>query len=86
MRAYNTALSSYVDWIVNDQPDTTGLYSGYSVSDLANITINRTVQSKIDNKLTTYDPMDQKDGYFIHLNSYKYLNKRCMLKIKYIFT
>ena len=71
MRAYNTNLSQYVDWIVDDQPDSTGLYSGYNTSQLINIAVNRVVQSKIDNFLK---PLNSSDGYYFHLNSYDWLN------------
>ncbi len=71
MRAYNTSLSQFVDWIVDDQPDSTGIYSGYVVSDLENISVNRIVKSKIDNFLK---PLVSADGYYFHLNSYDWLN------------
>lgn len=74
MRAYNTNLSTYVDWIVNDSPDTTGTYSGYTPGDLTNIIVNRIVSSKIGNKQNLFDPMNSKDGYFYHLNSYDWLH------------
>jgi len=72
MRAYKTTpTTGYVDWIVNDQPDSTGVYSGYDPSELINVTVNRIVQSKIDNFLK---PLNSDDGYFFHLNSYDWLH------------
>jgi hypothetical protein len=44
MRAYKiTPTEGYVDWVVNDQPDTTGSYSGYAPGELTNIIVNRIV-------------------------------------------
>ena len=71
MRAYNTNLGQYIDWVVNDRPDSLGTYSGYNPLDLSNITVNKVVQSKIDNYLK---PLISSDGYFFHLNSYDWLH------------
>jgi len=76
MRAYNTAAPGavgYVDWIVNDQPDSNAIYcpDGYSSINLENIIVNRIVQSKIDNFLK---PLNSSDGYFFHLNSYDWIH------------
>jgi len=72
MRAYKTTpTTGYVDWIVNDQPDSTGTYSGYNPAELTNITVNKIVQSKIDNFLK---PLNSLDGYFFHLNSYDWIH------------
>jgi len=49
MRGWNG--SAYVDWVVNDQPDSTGLFAPGPVT---NITINRVVTSKVDNFLNPY--------------------------------
>jgi hypothetical protein len=74
MRAYNTTLSQYVDWIVNDQPDSTGIYSPYPTGQLTNITINKVVGSKIDNFLQPDEGFTVSDGYFFHLNSFDWLH------------
>jgi len=74
MRAYNTTLSQYVDWIVNDQPDSTGAYSPYLPSQLINITVNKVVGSKIDNFLQPDEGFTISDGYFFHLNSFDWLH------------
>ena len=72
MRAFKiTPTTGYVDWIVNDNPDATGIYSGYSPSELINITVNRSVQSKVENFLK---PQNSKDGYFFHINSYDWIH------------
>src|SRR5574337_1606658 len=70
MRAYNTTLSKYVDWVVNDTPDSTGTYSGYPINQLINITLNRIVTSKVDNFLKQNQSLGGTDGYFFHVNSY----------------
>lgn len=79
MRGFNTATSQYVDWVVNDQPDTLGTYSGVDPLDLSNITINRLVTSKVDNFLKPSSPdylkINTAGGPFLfHLNSYDWLN------------
>ena len=74
MRAYNTTLSKYVDWVVNDAPDSTGLYSGYQAGQLTNITVNRIVQSKVNNALKITHGLGGADGYFYHINSYDWKN------------
>lgn len=72
MRAYKTtAPTGHVDWVVNDVPDSTGIFSGYSVSDLTNIVVNKVTQSKIENFLK---PLNATDGYFFHINSYDWLH------------
>lgn len=74
MRAYNTTLSQYVDWIVNDQPDSTGIYSPYPTNQLTNIVVNKVVGSKIDNFLQPDEGFTSSDGYFFHLNSFDWLH------------
>lgn len=74
MRAYNTVLLTYVDWIVNDVPDSTGTFSGYSPVNLTNITVNRIVQSKILNFLKPNESLGGSDGNFFHVNSYDWRN------------
>lgn len=73
MRAYNTTLSTYVDWIVNDAPDTTGTYSGYPTNQLVNIIVNRTVTSKVSNFLKSNQSLGGFDGNYFHVNSYDWL-------------
>jgi hypothetical protein len=76
MRAWNTNLSQFVDWIVNDKPDSTGIYSGYPTNQLINITVNRAVSSKVENYLQ-YDQGNTSlanDGYFLHLNAHDFLH------------
>lgn len=41
MRAYHNVLLRYVTWSVADAPDTTGVYSGYSPTDLRDIVVIR---------------------------------------------
>lgn len=85
MRGYNPANGQYVDWVVNDQPDSAGTFA--PVSPLTNIVVNRTVQSKIQNFLKSVVPpsyienaygnngvINPTDGYLFHLNSYDWLN------------
>lgn len=83
MRAYNTVTKLYVDWVVNDTPDNTGVYAPGGNAHLTNITVNRTVQSKINNFLkpviepsyiTNVSYNNPQDGYLFHLNSYDWLN------------
>ena len=74
MRAYNTDLARYVDWVVNDAPDSTGQFSGYLPGNLINITVNRTVQSKVDNFLKPNQSLGGTDGNFFHVNSYDWRN------------
>lgn len=73
MRAYNTTLSQFVDWIVNDAPDTTGNFSGYPSNQLSNIVVNRIIPSKVDNFLKTNHSLGGADGYYLHVNSYDWL-------------
>lgn len=74
MRAFNTNLSRYVDWVVNDTPDSTGQFSGFPIGQLINITVNRTVTSKIDNFLKPNQSLGGTDGNFFHVNSYDWKN------------
>ena len=79
MRAYDTVATQYVDWVVNDEPDTAGTYSGVNPANLDNIVINRTVTSKVNNFLKPYNPdfinINTTAGpYLFHLNSYDWLN------------
>jgi hypothetical protein len=74
MRAFNTSTQQYVDWIVNDTPDSTGVYSGFPVNQLVNITINRVVQSKISNFLKPTQSLMGNDGYYLHVNAYDWKN------------
>lgn len=75
MRAYKTTpTAGYVDWVVNDQPDSTGVYSGFNPDDLINITVNKVVQSKTDNWLQNDQGYIVADGKFFHLNSFDQLH------------
>jgi hypothetical protein len=82
MRAYNTATRLYVDWVVNDTPDSTGVYAPGGNANLTNIVANNSVQSKIYNFLKpVIEPSyidgyynNPQDGYLFHLNSYDWLN------------
>ncbi len=74
MRAYNTTLSKYVDWVVNDSPDSTGTFSGYPTNQLINITVNRIVQSRVSNFLKKNQSLGGTDGYYFHVNSYDWRN------------
>lgn len=86
MRGYNSTAPGavgYVNWVVNDTPDQTGTYvpAPYLTSQIQNISINRIVQSKINNFLkpvvtpTFIDGYynNPQDGYLFHLNSYDWL-------------
>jgi len=73
MRAFNTSLSQYVDWIVNDAPDTSGTFSGYPTNQLTNIIVNRVVNSKVANFLKSNQSLGGFDGYYFHVNSYDWL-------------
>jgi hypothetical protein len=71
MKAYKTTPhTGYVSWVVNDNPDTIGEFSGYESSELSNITINKIVQSKTENYLKP----QSSDGYYYHVNSYDWLH------------
>lgn len=71
MKAYKTSPEpGYVSWVVNDTPDTTGAFSGYNSNELSNITVNKIVQSKIENYLKP----QSSDGYYYHVNSYDWLH------------
>ncbi len=74
MRAFNNSLGHYVDWVVNDTPDSTGQFSGYPTNQLINITINRVVQSKVSNFLKPNQSLGGTDGNFFHVNSYDWKN------------
>jgi len=74
MRAFNTSLSAYVDWVVNDTPDSTGAFSGYPTNQLIDITVNRVVQSKVANFLKQNQSLGGTDGYYFHVNSYDWRN------------
>ncbi len=74
MRAFNTTLSQYVDWVVNDAPDSTGQFSGYPINQLIDITVNRVVQSKVHNFLKQNQSLGGTDGYYFHVNSYDWKN------------
>jgi len=74
MRAFNTTLVRYVDWVVNDTPDSTGVFSGFPTNQLINITVNRIVQSKVSNFLKPNQSLGGTDGEFFHVNSYDWRN------------
>lgn len=75
MRAFKTSSpAGYVDWVVNDTPDTTGAFSGFPSNELVNITVNRVVQSKVANFLKQNQSLGGTDGYFFHVNSYDWRN------------
>lgn len=74
MRAYNTTLSQYVEWVVNDAPDSIGTFSGYPTNQLVNIIVNRIVQSKVENFLKPNQSLGGTDGLFFHVNSYDWRN------------
>lgn len=87
MRGYNTAAPGavgYVDWVVNDQPDTSATFvpSPYSSANIHNITVNKVVTSKVGNFLNpAAEPSfispnfsNPIDPYFLHVNSYDWLN------------
>src|SRR5579864_3812237 len=74
MRAFNTNTSTYVDWVVNDTPDSTGNFSGFPANQLINITVNRVVQSKVANFLKPNQSLQGSDGYYFHVNSYDWKN------------
>lgn len=85
MRGYNTSAPGtigYVDWVVNDTPDSTAAYvpAPYLAINITNITVNRIVPSKVDNFLKPFESLTAinagsgSDGYFLHINSYDWLN------------
>jgi hypothetical protein len=84
MRGYNTSAPGavgYVDWVVNDVPDSTATYvpSPYNPLNIINITVNRIVTSKVDNFLKPFESLAAignpgADGNFFHLNSYDWLH------------
>jgi hypothetical protein len=60
MRGYNTAnpgAIGYVDWVVNNVPDSTGAFlpAPYLAANVTNITINDVVTSKVDNFLNPFE-------------------------------
>lgn len=74
MRAFKTSVpTGYVDWVVNDAPDTTGAFSGFPTNELTNIIVNRVVTSKVDNFLKPNHSLRGADGYYLHVNSYDWL-------------
>lgn len=87
MRGYNSASPGtvgYVDWVVNDIPDSIASFipSPYLSSNVHNITVNKVVTSKVNNflnpnsvpSLISPNYTNPVDGYFLHLNSYDWLN------------
>lgn len=84
MRGYNIGTPGavgYVDWVVNDTPDSLAIYvpSPYSSANITNITVNKTITSKVDNFLKPFESLTAiggtgNDGYFFHLNSYDWLH------------
>lgn len=84
MRGYNIGAPGavgYVDWVVNDTPDSAATYvpAPYTPANITNITVNRTVTSKVDNFLKPFESLTAiggtgNDGYFFHLNSYDWLH------------
>lgn len=74
MRAFNTTTHNYVDWVVNDTPDSTGQFSGFPSNQLINITVNRVVQSKVHDFLKPNQSRGGTDGYFYHANAYDWIN------------
>lgn len=81
MRGWYASGGYFVDWVVNDQPDSTGTYA--PVTGLTNIIVNRIVQSKINNFVKPvieptfidgYSYNNPQDGYLFHLNSYDWLH------------
>lgn len=74
MRAFNTTLVKYVDWVVNDAPDSIGTFSGYPTNQLINITVNKVVQSRVENFLKQNQSLGGVDGYYFHVNSYDWRN------------
>lgn len=79
MRGYNTTGPGpvgYVDWVVNDTPDTTAAYvpSPFVSVNIANITVNKVVQSKTENWLQPDQGYITADGKFLHLNAFDQLH------------
>ncbi len=78
MRGYDAITQTDVDWVVNDTPDTSGIYSG-SANPLTNIRINRTVQSPVDSLIKPYIPsfvntqIPSINQNFIYLNAYDWV-------------
>lgn len=83
MRGYNTQAPGavgYVDWVVNDTPDSTATYvpTPFNPAHITNIVVNRIVQSKVDNFIKPNEgltsPAVGNDGYWIHINAYDWLH------------
>jgi hypothetical protein len=86
MRGYNTTAPGavgYVDWVVNDVPDSTASFvpSPYVPGNITNIIVNRVVQSPVNNFLKPGDSTiivpgynNPQDQYLFHLNSYDWIN------------
>ena len=86
MRGYNTSAPGavgYVDWVVNDVPDSSASYvpSPYVPGNITNIIVNRVVQSPVNNFLKPGDSTiitpgynNPQDQYLFHLNSYDWIN------------
>ena len=86
MRGYNTSAPGavgYVDWVVDDTPDSSATYvpAPYNPAHIQNITVNRVVQSPVNNYLKSIQPSivnnaynNPQDPYLFHLNSYDWLN------------
>lgn len=79
MRGYNTSSPGtvgYVDWVVNDTPDSTATYvpAPYVSGNITNITVNKTVQSKTDNFLESDQGYILSDGLFFHVNAHDWLH------------
>jgi hypothetical protein len=79
MRGYNTSAPGavgYVDWVVNDEPDSVAAYiqSPFLSVNITNITVNKVVNSKVDNFLQPDEGFTLSDGPFLHLNSFDWLH------------
>ena len=74
MRAYDASIPGYINWVVNDQPDSVGTYSGQNPSNLSNITVNKVVQSRVANFLKPNESLGGDDGYLFHINAYDWIH------------
>jgi hypothetical protein len=83
MRGYNTTAPGpvgYVDWVVNDNPDSSATYvpAPYSSVNITHITVNRIVQSKVANFIKPNEglssPSISNDGNWIHVNAYDWIH------------
>ena len=79
MRGYNVSAPGtvgYVDWVVNDAPDSTAAFiqAPFLSANIQNIVVNKVVGSKIDNFLQPDEGYITSDGYFFHLNSFDWLH------------